>query len=285
MSTAPRRVQDPPPATPRADRVPRSRSAREGRRGLDTKTLASYGLWLVILITCPIFFVGALVLWALTAPFDRRLRLLHLYTCFWAAFYTYIFPYWRVRLHGRERLRDAGAAVIVANHQSLLDILVLFRLYTHYKWVSKLEIFRVPFVGWNMTLNRYIPIRRGDSADASRMMVLCGEALDGGSAVMMFPEGTRSPDGEINAFKHGAFTLALRHHVPIVPIVMDGTLDALPKYGLTLQNSADIRIEVLDPIDPGRFASVDDLKEHVRTAMIEKLAAMRGLKQRTPLSA
>src|SRR6185369_5428309 len=181
------------------------------------KTLASCVLWLVIAITCPIFFVGAVVLWAVTAPFDPRLRLLHLYTCFWAAFYTYIFPYWRVRLHGRERLRDAGAVVIVANHQSLLDILVLFRLYTHYKWVSKLEIFRVPFVGWNMTLNKYVPIRRGDSADASRMMVLCGEALDGGSAVMMFPEGTRSADGEIKAFKHGAFTLALRHDVPIVP--------------------------------------------------------------------
>src|SRR6185369_4277910 len=156
------------------------------------------------------------------------------------------------------------------------DILVLFRLFTHYKWVSKLEIFRVPFVGWNMTLNRYIPIRRGDSADASRMMVLCGEALDGGSAVMMFPEGTRSADGEIKAFKHGAFTLALRHHVPIVPIVMNGTLDALPKYGLTLRDSAAIVIEVLDPIDPARFASVDELKEHVRAVMVEKLAAMRG---------
>ncbi len=69
--------------------------------------------------------------------------------------------------------------MIVSNHQSLLDILVLFRLYTHYKWVSKTEIFRVPFVGWNMTMNRYVPIKRGDAADAERMLERCGVALDG----------------------------------------------------------------------------------------------------------
>ena len=259
--------------------------ARGGLGDRIVKTAASYGLWIVILLTCPIFFVGALTLWLLTVAFDRRLRVLHLYTCAWASFYTYIFPYWSVRLRGRARLRDAGTVVIVSNHQSLLDILVLFRLYTHYKWVSKSEIFRVPFVGWNMTLNRYIRIRRGDSADASRMMVKCGEALDSGSSIMMFPEGTRSPDGEIRSFKHGAFTLAVRHHVAVVPIVIDGTLDALPKYGLTLHNAAKIKIDVLDPIDPAQFATVEALKDHTREVMIDALAALRGQTRAVPRSA
>jgi 1-acyl-sn-glycerol-3-phosphate acyltransferase len=230
----------------------------------------------VILLTCPIFFVGALVLWAATAPFDRRLRALHVYTCAWAAFYTYVFPYWTVEVRNRERIRRGDTYVLVANHQSLLDILVLFRLYKHYKWVSKIEIFRVPFVGWNMTLNRYIAIRRGDKGDATRMMDACGAALGGGSSIMIFPEGTRSPTGNIRDFRHGAFTLAWRHHVPVLPIIVDGTLDALPKYGLTLNDAAHIVIQVLDPIDPAGFADAEALRDHVRDVMVAELARLRA---------
>ena len=142
------------------------------------KTLASYGLWLLIVVTCPLLFVGALLLWAVTAPFDRRMRALHLYACAWASLYTYVFPYWTVRVRHRERIRDGETYVLVANHQSLIDILVLFRLYKHFKWVSKQSIFRVPFIGWNMTLNRYIAIRRGDRGDVRRMMAACGDALE-----------------------------------------------------------------------------------------------------------
>jgi len=174
------------------------------------KTLASYGLWLLIVVTCLLLFVGALLLWAVTAPFDRRLRALHLYACAWASLYTYVFPYWTVTVGHRERIRDGETYVLVANHQSLIDILVLFRLYKHFKWVSKESIFRVPFIGWNMTLNRYIAIRRGDRGDARRMMAACGDALESGSSIMIFPEGTRSPDGELREFRHGAFTLACR---------------------------------------------------------------------------
>ncbi len=244
------------------------------------KTLASYGLWLLILVTCPLLFVGALVLWAVTAPFDRRLRALHLYACAWASLYTYVFPYWTVQVRHRARIRDGETYVLVANHQSLIDILVLFRLYKHFKWVSKQSIFRVPFVGWNMTLNRYIAIRRGDRGDARRMMAACGEALEGGSSIMIFPEGTRSPDGELREFRHGAFTLAFHHHVPIVPIVVDGTLDVLPKHGLTLHESAAIVIQVLEPIAPDAFADADALRVDVQRVMAAELARLRAGRSR-----
>jgi 1-acyl-sn-glycerol-3-phosphate acyltransferase len=240
------------------------------------KTLASYGLWTVIMITCPLFFVGAAVIWLLTVPFDRRLRALHLYSCAWAALYTYIFPYWSVRLRGCEHIEPGKTYVLASNHQSLLDILVLFRLYRHYKWVSKVEIFRVPFVGWNMTLNRYIAIRRGDRSDAQRMMADCGAALDGGNSIMIFPEGTRSRDGTLGEFRHGAFTLALQHGVPVVPIVIDGTLDALPKYGLTLNKAAHIRVEVLPAVETSGFADVDELRDHVRALMLGELERLRA---------
>ena len=246
------------------------------------KVAASLGLWLFIALTCPILFIGALVLWAATAPFDHRLRALHRYTCAWASLYTYVFPFWTVQVRGRDRILEGATYVLVANHQSLLDILVLFRLYKHYKWVSKVEIFRVPFVGWNMTLNRYIAIRRGDRSDASRMMEACGEALDTGSSIMIFPEGTRSPTGAIRDFRHGAFTLACRHHTPILPIVVDGTLDALPKHGLTLRERADIVIQVLEPIDPATFVDADTLRDHVREVMVAALARLRASRHADP---
>ncbi|MEO6026878.1 MAG: 1-acyl-sn-glycerol-3-phosphate acyltransferase, partial [Candidatus Binatia bacterium] len=112
------------------------------------KTIASYGIWTLIILTSPLFFLIALLIWLVTGPFDRRLRVLHLYSCAWASFYTYVFPYWFVSVRNRERLRNDQAYVVVSNHQSLLDILVLFRLYRHFKWVSKAEIFRLPFIGW-----------------------------------------------------------------------------------------------------------------------------------------
>ena len=238
------------------------------------KTLASYVLWLLILLLAPLWFLGALLIRIVTAPFDPRLRVLHLYSCFWASFYTYIFPYWRVTIRNRERLRSDTAYVVVSNHQSMLDILVLFRLYRHFKWVSKSTIFRTPFIGWNMTLNRYIAIRRGDPNDAARMMAACGDALESGSSILIFPEGTRSLDGELREFRHGAFTLALRHHVPILPIVLDGTVHALPKHGI-VSPRADIVIQVLEPIPVDGFTDVDALRDHVRGVMADGLRELR----------
>ncbi len=255
------------------------RVARE-RNGL-RKRLASYGLWALILVSCPILFVGALAVWVLTVAFDRRLRLLHLYSSAWAALYTYVFPYWTVRIRNRERIRNDATYVLVSNHQSLLDILVLFRLYKHFKWVSKVEIFRVPFVGWNMTLNRYIPIRRGDRSDARRMLEACGRALRAGNSVMMFPEGTRSVDGQLREFRHGAFTLAYREQVPVLPIVLDGTTDALPKHGLVLRNPAHIVVQVLNPVDSREFPDADALREHVYGQMAETLERLRTERGRT----
>src|SRR5439155_1280932 len=190
----------------------------------------------------------ALLIWVVTAPFDRRRALLHRYTCFWASLYTWLNPAWRVRVEGRERIRPDAAYVMVANHQSLLDILVLFRLFVHFKWVSKIENFRVPFIGWNMSLNRYIKLRRGSRDSIARALHACERALAQGNSIMMFPEGTRSPDGRLRAFKPGAFTLAQRTGAPILPIVIEGTASALPKRGFVLQGRHAIRVRVRDEI-------------------------------------
>jgi 1-acyl-sn-glycerol-3-phosphate acyltransferase len=222
--------------------------------------------WIFLGVSSVLLFPVAVVIWAVTAPFDRRRVLLHRFTCFWASLYTWLNPAWPVQVIGREKIRPGVAYVMVANHQSLLDILVLFRLFRHFKWVSKIENFRVPFIGWNMSLNRYIKLRRGDRASIAQMMQACEHELASGSSIMMFPEGTRSVDGRLRPFKPGAFALAQRMGAPLLPIVLEGTGNALPKRGFVLQGRHAIRIRVLDEIsyEAVAAAELDELVEVVR---------------------
>jgi 1-acyl-sn-glycerol-3-phosphate acyltransferase len=229
--------------------------------------------WGFVLVSSAILFPISLLLWLVSAPFDRRRWLLHRFTCIWASLYTRLNPFWRVRIEGRERLHESGPAVLVANHLSLVDILVLFRLQTHFKWVSKIENFRVPLVGWNMTLCGYIPLRRGDKRSARAMMQQCDQALRGGSSIMMFPEGTRSASGRLRAFKTGAFELATNNRVPIQPIVIRGTAEALPKRGFVIRGRHRISLEILEPIPPECFAGDDPeaIAQRVRGTFIDAL--------------
>ena len=183
-----------------------------------TRLVSAAFLIIVALTSIPLFFI-ALLLRLFSYPLDRRLRLLHLFTCFWASIYTWMMPPWRIRIEGRENVRKDAAYVVVSNHQSQLDILVAFRLFFHYKWVSKIEMFRIPLIGWNMVLNRYVKLKRGDKESIGQMLRECEIHLDEGSSIFMFPEGTRSPDGEVKAFKPGAFQLALKKRAPILPIL------------------------------------------------------------------
>jgi 1-acyl-sn-glycerol-3-phosphate acyltransferase len=229
--------------------------------------------WAFLVLSSALMFPIALAIWAVTAPFDPRLRLLHRFTCFWGSLYTWMNPAWPVELIGREKIRDGVTYVMVANHQSLLDILVLFRIFAHFKWVSKIENFRIPLIGWNMSLNRYIKLRRGDRQSVAEMMRACAQALAEGNSIMMFPEGTRSPDGRLKAFKPGAFALALDAHAPILPIVVEGTAQALPKRGFVLQGRYAIRVRVLDEIPYATFAgaSVDELTAMMRARFAAEL--------------
>ena len=215
------------------------------------RVIGSLIFWGFVVLSSALLFPIALLIWAVTAPFDRRRRLLHQFTCFWASLYTWLNPAWPVTIHGRELVQSDTTYMFVANHLSLLDILVLFRLFYDFKWVSKAEIFKVPAIGWNMRLNRYIALKRGDRASVVEMLAKCRKNLAHGSSVMMFPEGTRSADGQLRAFKPGAFELAVEAGVQIVPIAIQGTGNALPKHGFVLQGRHPITVTVLPPFDPG----------------------------------
>lgn len=233
-----------------------------------------------VCVTSVIFFLIALIIRIITWPFDRRQVILQQFTCFWAALYTWIIPAWRIKIDGRAHLPKQTPHVVISNHQSLLDILVLFNLFFHFKFVSKIEIFKIPLIGWNMYLNKYIRLKRGDKKSIAQMMKDCEAALENGSSVLIFPEGTRSPDGQIKKFKLGAFSVALKMKAPILPIVISGTNAALPKYSLNFHGRTDIRIRVLEPISYEAFAhlSAEETAEMAREIII---TAHNEIKQQT----
>jgi 1-acyl-sn-glycerol-3-phosphate acyltransferase len=236
-------------------------------------TVFSIAFWGFVVVTMPFLYAGALLVFLVTAPFDRRRVALHLYSCAWATFYVVTNPLWRVRVEGREKLPWRGPAVLVANHLSMLDILVVYGLFRPFKWVSKAELFRVPIVGWNMAMNDYVPLRRGEAESVRRMMEHCRRHLAGGTPVLVFPEGTRSRDGRLQRFKDGAFRLALDAGCPVVPVAITGTFDSLPKTGVVLRRGMHATVRVLDPISPADHPSVEALRDAARAALAAALPA------------
>jgi 1-acyl-sn-glycerol-3-phosphate acyltransferase len=249
------------------------------------RLLLSILFWTFFVASSAVLFVGAVVVWLATLAFDRNLRALHLYSCAWAQLYFWVNPAWSLRVEGREHLPWHGPAVLVSNHESLGDILVLFGLFRPFKWVSKASNFKLPLIGWNMSLNRYVPLVRGDKDSVLRMLQLCEGWLRRGVPILMFPEGTRSPDGQVKAFKDGAFGLALKTGAPVIPIVLTGTGRTLPKHGLVLQSRAHCRVRVLPPVDPAPFR--DDparLRDHVRSLIVEEKARIEAARDTAALA-
>jgi 1-acyl-sn-glycerol-3-phosphate acyltransferase len=233
--------------------------------------LFTIAYWAFFVASLPFFFAAALLVFLMALPFDRRRTAVHLYGCFWASCYVWMNPLWHVRFEGRERLPWKGPAVIVANHLSLLDILVLYGLFRPFKWVSKESNFRLPFVGWNMTLADYVPLKRGDRESIRKMMAHCRAHLEAGSPVLIFPEGTRSQDGALQPFKDGAFRLAREVGCPVIPIALSGTFTTLPKHGFVLRQVMRARVQVLPPIDPTTYASDTALRDATRAAIAAAL--------------
>jgi 1-acyl-sn-glycerol-3-phosphate acyltransferase len=233
----------------------------------------SVAYWGFVAATMPFLFAGALAVLVGTAWWDRRRVALHLYSCAWATFYVVMNPLWRVRVEGRAHLPWSGPAVLVANHLSILDILVLYAVFRPFKWVAKAELFRIPIVGWNMAMNDYVRIRRGDPESVRRMMDHCRAHLARGTPVLLFPEGTRSPDGRLQAFKDGAFRLAFEAGCPVIPIAVTGTGEALPKHGLILRTRMRAVVRVLAPVPAAAHPSVAGLKEAARAAIAAAVSA------------
>ena len=191
---------------------------------------------------------------------------------------TYINPVWQVEVGGIDPATLRHPYVVVSNHQSLADIPVISRLPWEMKWVGKAELFRLPVMGWLMRLAADIPVDRTDAASRASVLLRAQDKIDHGVSVMFFPEGTRSRDGRLKTFYDGAFLLAIEAGVPVLPLAIDGTMDALPKHGWQF-GRADVRLDVLAPIPTGGLteADVPALRDRVRETILNHVAAWREL--------
>ena len=186
-------------------------------------------------------------------------------------------PAWNVEVGGVDPATLRHPYVVVSNHQSVADIPVISVLPWEMKWVAKKELFDLPVMGWLMTLAGDIPVDRADPDSRARVVGRAMRVLRQDCSVMFFPEGTRSKDGRVKRFYDGAFSLAVRAGVPVLPLAVDGTMDAIPKHGWTFSR-ADVRLAVLPPVptDGLTEADVPALRDRVRQMIVDHLAAWHG---------
>jgi 1-acyl-sn-glycerol-3-phosphate acyltransferase len=240
--------------------------------------LISLVIWLFIFVSLLPLFMLHILLWILVFPFDRKKKVTHFFTMIWTRLYLTCNPGWKLRVQNREKIIRNSPCIFISNHQSIIDIALLLQLGVNFKWVSKIELAYVPFVGWVIWMNNHILVRRGNKQSVLQMAEACRNTLMQGIPVFVFPEGTRARDGQIQPFKEGAFLLARDNHVPIVPVVLDGTGDALPKKAFWLKPRQVFTVRVLDPVAYKTIERLDtgELMEYTRSVMSHELNDIRN---------
>jgi 1-acyl-sn-glycerol-3-phosphate acyltransferase len=220
------------------------------------------------------------LIWFAAYPFDNNRILVHRFLRFQGWFLTHTIPLWSFKIEGREKVRRNQAYVIISNHQSILDIILLDNIRGDFRWISKAENFRVPILGLSMRMAGYISIERGSKESAVKMFEEAARSLEKNISIMIFPEGTRSKTNRLLPFKTGAFQLALRADKPILPVVVDGTGTVLPKHGYTFNSGNKLRVRIMDPVFPGEFGTGDaeELANNFRKMISEELDRMKSEK-------
>ena len=159
----------------------------------------------------------------------------------------------RVVLRGGEYLEAGRPYILAANHQSQFDIFALQGyLNIDFRWLAKKELFNIPFFGYAMLRAGYIPIDRSRGREALKSLYSAAERIAAGASVIIFPEGTRSPDGNLQEFKSGGMVLAIKSGVPIVPVAISGTHKIMPK-GKLLSRPGSVTITIGEPIATSNF--------------------------------
>jgi 1-acyl-sn-glycerol-3-phosphate acyltransferase len=240
--------------------------------------LKSIVVWFVSIIFVILFFPVTLIIWLLVLPFDGERKITHRILNLQSRTLVWLLPIWKIRIEGREKGLKHTPLIIISNHQSILDILLINCLRYRFKWISKIENMKLPVLGWYLRMADYITVDRGNKESKEEMFEKSYRCLKKGTSIMMFPEGTRSVDSEIGFFRRGAFQLAIEAHLPILPIVLDGSGGVLPKHGLIFTTGHKIRIKVFDVVMPESFntENPDILSQKFSNFMTGALKELRG---------
>ncbi|KAG2423964.1 hypothetical protein HXX76_014903 [Chlamydomonas incerta] len=220
------------------------------------------------LLSLPLF-VTMMVIAPFVLAFDKYRRLAqHFVNNLWACASTA--PFYRVTIIGRENLPPPDKPVVyVANHQSFLDIYSLFHLQRPFKFISKTSNFLIPIIGWSMFLTGHVMINRVDRRSQLKCLQQCRDLLAEGAPVLFFPEGTRSLDCKMAGFKKGAFSVAAKAGVEVVPITLLGTGFLMPSGKESQLRPGQVTIVVHKALPPNKNA--DQLCDAARVAIASSL--------------
>jgi len=179
----------------------------------------------------------------------------------------------RVVVRGAEKIRPPGPYVFLSNHQSQFDIpAAVMAIPVQFRILAKKELFHIPIFGWVLRLSGFVGIERSNREKAFRSLDEAARRIRRGRSLLIYAEGTRSPDGSLLPFKKGGFVLAIQAGVPVIPLTILGSRSVLPKGSLRIRPGT-IGVVVGDPIDPRQY-SVEEkeaLMQKVRAAMMEAL--------------
>jgi len=225
--------------------------------------------WVIFFITTVILGTVAIFL----SLFDSSGNVPHLVARLWGKIQLRITGT-RVRIQGLEHIEPEKSYILVSNHQSTFDIFGLVGyLPIQFRWTAKAELFRTPFMGWAMSRIGYIPIERDSPKKAYRSMLRAAEVVRNGVSVIIFPEGTRSPDGNLQPFKKGVFLLALKSRAPILPITIQGTSKIMRKGDWRIY-PGQVRIQIDPPIETAGTPAEkeEELSQRVRSTLVKNLS-------------
>jgi 1-acyl-sn-glycerol-3-phosphate acyltransferase len=221
------------------------------------QSMQSLIIWFVAIILTVVLFFAMAFFAIILLPFDRKRKVTHAQCFWWTDAVTALNPYWKVKVEGLENIDHNKTYVAVSNHQSLADIVLMYKTKMQFKWVAKESLFKVPVLGWNMRLARHIRLRRNEFSSIKKVYREASQWLHKGVSVVFFPEGTRGNNLELGEFQNGAFKLAIKEKVPVLPILIKGTRDAIPKGSWRFTTKSSCLIKVLPAIDTSVYLTAD----------------------------
>ncbi|MGH9506436.1 MAG: lysophospholipid acyltransferase family protein [Terriglobales bacterium] len=180
----------------------------------------------------------------------------------------------RTEVSGLEHLIRDRPCVLVCNHASYMDIPVVFaRLPVEFRILAKEGLFKFPFLGWHLRRSGHLPVARGTAAGAMKSLLRAAEVVRRQHSVFIFAEGGRSMDGPLQPFLPGAFFLAIRAQVPVVPLVLSGTRAVLPPHSMDLHPGR-VGLAILPPVETAGLGKQD--VEALRARIHAQIAAVLG---------
>ncbi len=233
------------------------------------KYVLSVLFWIAGFVITASAFITSVVIKYIPLPIKNRAKLIHSQCFWWSDSLIALNPYWKVKVEGLENIDHSKTYVIVANHQSLADIILIYQTHMYFKWVAKKELLKVPFIGGLLWVNDHVLLSREELGSIKDVYRKAAEQLKAGVSMLFFPEGTRSGSDEMGEFKNGAFKLAIKESKPILPVYLGGAREAIPKGGWVFKTKVSARVVVFPPIDVSGFQTADFAK--LRDLAREKL--------------